>query len=249
MTTTPTASPRHTQRCFVTTHWSVVAKAAADDTTAARRALDQLCRTYWYPLYAYVRRSGHSPEQAQDLTQEFFARVLQLHWLAQADPAKGRFRSFLLTLLKRFLANEWDRSHARKRGGHVELVPFDVRQGETRYQAEPVDNVTPEQTFERRWAIALLDQVLEKLEQRQVAQGKAELFARLKPCLLGDGSALPCAQLAEALGMTETAVKVAVHRLRREYRQLLREEIASTVRSPRDVVTEMHHLFQVLAAG
>jgi len=232
---------------FVTTHWSVVLKAGRKDTTQALDALEQLCRLYWYPLYAYVRRRGYSPPDAQDLTQEFFARLLERNWLARADQAKGRFRTFLLHTLERFLANEWDKVRAIKRGGGRKLVPLQCETGETRYSAEPADLRTPEQVFEHRWAVALLGEVMQRLEAEYHQQGKAALFAALQPCLVGDRERLPYPQLAAQLGENEGAVRVAVHRLRLRYRELLRAEIAHTVASAEDVDAEMRHLFRVLA--
>ncbi len=232
---------------FVTTHWSVVLQAGRNDTTQARGALEQLCQVYWYPLYAYVRRRGYSPPDAQDLTQEFFVRLLERNWLARADQVKGRFRTFLLTAMERFLANEWDKARAFKRGGGQKLVPLQFDTGETQYTAEPVDLRTPEQVFERRWAAALLREVMHQLEAQYRAEDKAELFAALGPCLAGDREGLPYRKLAEQLGLKEAAVRVAVHRLRQRYRGLLRIEIAHTVASPEDVDVEMRHLFKVLA--
>jgi RNA polymerase sigma-70 factor (ECF subfamily) len=231
---------------FVTTRWSVVLTAGRRDTTQSRDALEQLCRTYWYPLYAYVRRRGHSPEDSQDLTQEFFARLLERHWLARADQARGRFRTFLLTAMERFLANEWDKVRALKRGGGLALLPLQLDTAETRYGAEPADTHTPEQAFERRWAVSLLDAVLRELEAEQRSEGKAEQFAALKQCLIGDRASLPYDQIAAAAGLSEGAVKVAVHRLRQRYRELLRAEIANTVSSAEEVDAEMRHLFNVL---
>jgi RNA polymerase sigma-70 factor (ECF subfamily) len=227
----------------------VVVAAGRSDTTRARAALEKLCQSYWFPLYAYVRRRGHSVEDAQDLTQEFFARVLEHQWLARADQAKGRFRTFLLTALERFLANEWDKARALKRGGGHAPVPLQLDTAETRYGVEPTDDRTPEQAFEYRWALTLLEEVVKRLEQEFCAEGQAELFAALKLCLVGDRASQPYAELAAALDMNEGAVKVAVHRLRQRYRELLRAEIANTVASSADVDAEMRHLFNVLAAG
>jgi RNA polymerase sigma-70 factor (ECF subfamily) len=232
---------------FVTTHWSVVLAATRSDTTRAQTALARLCQAYWYPLYAYVRRRGYDAHDAQDLTQEFFARLLAQKWLAQADRERGRFRTFLLSALGHFLTNEWDKARAQKRGGGVEIVPLQLDSAETRYGHEPADPVTPEQGYERQWALALLEQVLNRLQQEHEGEGHAELFATLKPCLVGDRQAQPYAALAAKLGMTEGAIKVAVHRLRQRYRQLLREEIANTVASDAEVDEEMRHLFAVLA--
>jgi RNA polymerase sigma factor (sigma-70 family) len=234
---------------FATTHWSVVLQAGQKDATEAREALEQLCRVYWYPLYAYLRRRGCSPPDAQDLTQEFFARLLKRNWLARADQAKGRFRTFLLYALERFVANEWDKVHALKRGGGQTFVPLQFETGETRYSAEPVDPRTPEQIFERRWALALLGEVLQQLEAEYGAQGKAELFSALQSCLVGDREGLPYPKLSEQLALSEGAVRVAVHRLRQRYRELLRAAIAQTVTSDQEVDAEMRHLFNVLAQG
>ena len=245
--TLPSSESGARQAAFVTTHWSVVLTARRSDTTRAQAALAKLCQTYWYPLYAYVRRRGYGPHDAQDLTQEFFARLLEQNWLAQADRERGRFRTFLLAALSHFLANEWDKAQAQKRGGAVQLVPLQLDSAETRYGQEPTDPVTPEQCFERRWALALLDEVLNRLRQEHVTAGTERLFDALKPCLVGDRQAQPYAALAAELSMTEGAVKVAVHRLRQRYRQLLRGEIGNTVATPEEVNAEMHHLFAVLA--
>jgi RNA polymerase sigma-70 factor (ECF subfamily) len=246
--TLPSSDDRGRCATFVTTHWSVVLAARRSDTTRAQAALARLCQAYWYPLYAYVRRRGYQAHDAQDLTQEFFARLLAQNWLAQADRERGRFRTFLLAALSHFLANEWDKAQAQKRGGAVQIVPLQLDSAETRYGQEPADPLTPEQCFERRWALALLDEVLSALRTEHAAAGTEEIFDALKPCLVGDRQAQPYAALAAKLGMTEGAVKVAVHRLRQRYRQLLREEIANTVANPSEVDEEMHHLFAVLAA-
>ena len=242
-----TSTPAAPAGCFVTTQWSVVVAAGRNDTTRAQAALEKLCRAYWFPLYAYVRRRGHSMEDAQDLTQEFFARVLEHQWLAKADEAKGRFRTFLLTAMERFLANEWDKLRALKRGGGQKNVPIQLDAAETRYGVEPADTRTPEQAFEYRWALTLLDQVVGQLEAELRERGQLKLFENLKPCLVGDRAAQPYAELAVKLGMEEGAIKVAVHRLRLRYRELLRAEIANTVESPGEVDAEMRHLFNVLA--
>ena len=244
---TTTSAEARPGSVFVTTHWSVVLQAAQNESTQALDALEQLCRVYWYPLYAYVRRRGYSPPDAQDLTQEFFARLLERNWLARADQAKGRFRTFLLHALERFLANEWDKVRALKRGGGQKPVPLQFETGETRYSAERADLRTPEQVFERRWAMALLGEVMQRLEAEYQQEGKAELFTALQPCLVGDREKLPYSQLAAQLGQSEGAVRVAVHRLRQRYRELLRAEIAHTVVSAGEVDAEMHHLFKVLA--
>ena len=232
---------------FATTHWTVVVNARAADTRVARAALEQLCQTYWYPLYAFVRRQGCSPHDAQDFTQEFFARLLEKNSLDEVDRAKGRFRSFLLTAMKHFLANEWDRARAQKRGGGHAHVPIDAQFAETRYGLEPGHDQTPEKLFERRWVLTLLDNVLTRLRDEQVAAGKAEQFDELKVALTADRDSLPYAELGERLSMREGAVKVAVHRLRQRYREVLRSEIGHTVANAADVEEEIRHLFAVLA--
>jgi RNA polymerase sigma-70 factor (ECF subfamily) len=249
MSSTSTAVHHDSGARFVTTHWSVVVSAGRSDTPRAAAALQRLCAVYWYPLYAYVRRRGYSPHDAQDLTQEFFARLLEGNRVRTADQQKGRFRSFLLAGMNNFLADEWDKSRAQKRGGGLRTVPLQFDTAETRYGSEPVDDVTPEHGFERRWALTLLDDVLKRLGQEYEREGKADLFAALNPCLVGDRTSQPYLELAERLGTTESALKSVVHRLRRRYRQLLREEIANTVAAPDDVDDELRHLFSVLARG
>ena len=244
---TDATSTRAPRDIFVTTHWTVVLAAGRRDTTRARAALEKLCRTYWYPLYAYVRRRGHSAHDAQDLTQAFFARLLERHWVGDADQELGRFRTFLLTAMSRFLANEWDKQGAQKRGGHVVHVPVQLDTAETRYGHEPADNSTPEQCYERRWALTLLDTVLQRLRAEYDGEGKRDLFAALGDTLVGSRESQPYASLAKQLNMNEGAVKVAVHRLRKRYRQLLRAEIAQTTASPEDVDEELRHLFAVLS--
>jgi RNA polymerase sigma-70 factor (ECF subfamily) len=232
---------------FLTTHWSVVLSAGRSDTTRARAALERLCQTYWYPLYAYVRRRGHSPQDAQDLTQEFFARLLAHKWLGSADPEKGRFRTFLLTAMNHFLADEWDRLKAQKRGGGQRILPLEVETAETRFQMEPPDTQTPEKIYERRWAQSLLETVFEQLRRAYEAEGKAALFAELKGSLVQARAAVAYADLAARLKLNEGALRVAVHRLRQRYRELLRTEIAHTVAEPGEVEEELRYLFRVLA--
>lgn len=200
-------------KAFVTTRWSVVLKAGGKDATRSQSALESLCRLYWGPLYGYVRRRGYSVEDAQDMTQAFFERLLERDWLNAADREKGRFRTFLLTAMERFLANEWDKARALKRGAGQRLAHIQLDSAETRYGVDPHDTRTPEQAFEYRWAVTLLDEVLSRLEAEFQASGQAEMFDALKPCLIGDREAQPYAELAALLGITEGAVKVAVHRL------------------------------------
>ena len=232
---------------FATTHWSVVQTAGQPDTTIAAAALEKLCQTYWYPLYAYVRRRGQSPADAQDLTQAFFARLLERNWVGDADRERGRFRTFLLTAMSRFLAGEWDKLRAQKRGGGQPLLPLQWDEAEINYGREPADHRTPEQVFERRWALAMLETVLQQLRAEYESAGRGVLFAGLHGCLVGGREGQPYAELATQLNLNEGAVKVAVHRLRKRYRQLLRLEIAQTLTGPEEVEAELRHLFSVLA--
>ena len=231
---------------FVTTHWSVVLAAGHTDSTKARAALETLCRDYWYPLYAFVRRLGQGPEDAEDLVQAFFARCLEKNYLGAVDQAKGRFRSFLLVALKRFLANEWDKSRAQKRGGASPVVSLDALTAEQRYALEPAEQLSADRLFERRWALTLLEKVLARLRAEQEAAGKRDAFEALKDVLAG-GRSTPYAVLAAKLEMSEGAIKVAVHRLRTRYRELLEEEIANTVSSREDVTEERRYLLSVLS--
>lgn len=209
--------------------------------------MEKLCRNYWYPLYAHVRRRGFSPEDAQDLTQEFFARLIQKNFVAEADHHKGRFRTFLLTALIHFLADEWDRLKAQKRGGGRPAIPLDGKTAETRYQLEPVDTRSPERLFARQWAVTLLERVLARLRKEFQDEGKQNLFEALNSCLTQARAAVPYSDLAPLLNMSEGALRVAVHRLRQRYRQLLRMEIAETVASPEEIEEELRHLFRMLA--
>ena len=229
------------------TQWTAVLAAGSRPSPESAAALERLCTLYWYPLYAFVRRSGYSPPDAEDLTQEFFARLLEHNWISAADPQKGRFRSFLLMIIKRFLANEWDRARALKRGGQVRFVPLEFNTAETRYSKEPVDTRTPDQVFERHWALALLAQVLKRLREEYARDGKAGLFEALEPCLVVARELQPYATLAAQLSMSEEAVRMAVSRLRARYRECLKEEIGHTVASPDEVEEELRHLFRVLA--
>ena len=229
---------------FPTTRWTLVVAAGDPHRKDARSALVSLCENYWYPLYAYLRRRGCSADQAQDLTQEFFIRVLEGRYLDRADPEKGRFRSFLLTSLKFFVADEEDRRRARKRGGG-QLVTLEFSSGEERYQREPAHDETPERIFERRWALSVLDRVVERLREEFVQHGRPEHFERLKIFLLGQSDA-PYATLAREMNTSEGALKVAIHRLRKRYRELFRQEIADTVADPGAVESELRYLAAVL---
>jgi RNA polymerase sigma factor (sigma-70 family) len=233
---------------FEATRWSIViaAKNAKDnDTMRGRDALGKLCATYWYPLYAFVRRGGKSPHDAQDLTQGFFALLLEKNWLDSVDRSRGRFRSWLLAAMKHFLANEWDKSRAQKRGSGQMLIPLDTCDAESRYAHEPADTATADKLFDRRWALTLLDQVLARLRGEFVSAGKATQFDALKGALTGDKT--PYAEIAAQLAMNEGAVKVAIHRLRERYRDLIRAEIAETVETPAEVDEELRHLLKALS--
>jgi RNA polymerase sigma-70 factor (ECF subfamily) len=230
---------------FLTTHWSVVLAAARGASPTATEALEKLCLTYWYPLYAYLRRRGQSPEDAEDLVQSFLCSLASGHGLAAVAPEKGRFRTFLLAGVNHFLANEWRRSSAVKHGGKLTFVPLAGTGPEAHYQAEPVTDATPERLYERRCAVALLDQALEKLRQEAAAAGKEELFAQLKVFITDRTDSGDYAGVAARLCMSEVAVRVAVHRLRQRYGEALRAEIAQTVASPAEVADELRYLLSL----
>ena len=231
---------------FDATHWSVVQQAGGAESPQADAARAKLCQAYWYPIYFYVRRLGHSPEDAQDLTQEFFARLLEKNYVQAADREKGRFRSFLLVLLKRFMANEWDRANRQKRGGGREVISLDAQDTEHRYLAEPVDTLSPDKAFERRWAVTLMAQVLQRLQQECAATGKAELFEELRPFLHGENEET-YDDLARRLQMPKATLKVLVHRYRQRYGELLRQEIAPTVSRPEEIENEIRDLRAALS--
>jgi RNA polymerase sigma factor (sigma-70 family) len=228
---------------FATTHWSVVLAAGRDEQPGAADALERLCRSYWYPLYAYVRRQGYAPADAQDLTQGFFAKFLESDALQSVHPDKGRFRSFLLASLNHFLANAWNRARTQKRGGRVHVLSLDQAQAEERFRLEPASDLTPEKLFERRWALSLLDQVLDRLEKEWVADDKGALFRLLRVFLSDVKGAAPYADAARQAGVSEAAARQAVHRLRLRYRELVRQEIAHTVGDPGEIDDEIQHLF------
>ncbi|HWB60139.1 MAG TPA: sigma-70 family RNA polymerase sigma factor [Chthoniobacteraceae bacterium] len=240
-----TSSATSTGACdgaFAATRWTLVVAAGQEDAAPAMRALAELCQSYWRPLYAYVRRRGCSPEEAQDLTQEFFARLLAKNYLAGVDRAKGRFRSFLLASLKHFLANEWDRARTLKRGGGRPVVALDALSSEERARIEPADNLSPDKAFERQWALTLLDQALARLRAEYTGDGRGEQFDLLRQ-FIGADEGESYAAIGEKCGMSEGAVKVAVHRLRRRYRDVLREEIAQTVTRREEIDEEIRSLF------
>lgn len=233
---------------FTTTHWSVVLAASqGGDTPQAAEALERLCRTYWYPLYAYVRSSGHTPADAEDLTQEFFARLLAKHYLSAVHPERGKFRWFLVSAVKRFLLNERERASAVKRGGISPHVPFDGEKAEERYRLDAADACTPDRLFDRAWAANLIQTTYRRLEEEYRFEGKGALLEELREFLAGDKTGRTYAETGAGLGMTEGAVKVAVHRLRRRYRELLIEEVAQTVLTPDDLEEELRNLQAVFS--
>jgi len=231
---------------FHTTQWSLVVAAAGQEGEGSKAALADLCQAYWYPLYAFLRRRGNGAEEARDLTQGFFATLLEKGYLADADPDRGRFRSFLLTAVARYAAKERDKAAAQKRGGGQRILPIDFDDGERRYRLEPADNWTPERIFERRWALTLLDRTLARLRHDHQAAGKLVQFDALKVFLTGEADVPQLRQISEQLGITEGAVKVAAHRLRQKYRELLRAEVAQTVAAEGDVDGELAVLLAAL---
>lgn len=231
---------------FTTTHWSVVLAAKQGDSTEAAAALEKLCRTYWYPLYAFVRRQGRSPHDAQDLIQEFFARLLQVKFLEKLSPQKGKFRSFLLAALKNFLCDEWDKARAEKRGGMQTFVSFDDQNAEEWYLLEPDPRAPAEELFEQRWALTLLAQALARLREEFAAGGKIGEFDQMKTFLSTPTIDGAYDAVALALGLTVDTVGVKVHRLRHRYGELIRAEIAQTVASPAEIEEELRHLFNAV---
>jgi RNA polymerase sigma-70 factor (ECF subfamily) len=232
---------------FATTHWSVVVAAGAQDLPQRSEALEKLCRSYWYPLYAYIRRRGFGPEDAQDLTQEFFARLLRKNYPAQADRAKGKFRSFLLLTLNHFLADEFDRASTRKRGGGQVFISLDQEVAEGRYLREPADSLSPEKLFERRWAQNILENALKRLRAEYMADSQPETYAVLKGFEPGEQTALSYGEAAAHLGISESALKSKIHRLRQRHRELVREEIAQTVCTSAEVDQELRHLLAIIS--
>jgi len=235
----------HRDDPFMTTQWSVVMAAGEDATDVSREALAQLCERYWGPLYAYVRRRGHDAHDAQDVIQGFFAQFLERGCIKAASPGRGKFRAYLLTALKHYMANEHRRAQTQKRGGGQTVLSLDFGSAEGVCQIEPVQHDTPETLYEQRWALALLDGALQRLEREHAQNGKAALFGALSPCLTGEAGDTTYAQLAEQLGMSEGAVKVAVHRMRKRFGTLLRDEIAQTVANAAEIEEEIRHLFSL----
>lgn len=239
----PADSPRVS---FATTHWSLVLEAGRVPRSDADSALATLCQQYWYPLYAYVRRRVPNVSEAQDLTQEFFARLLEKELLAQAAPERGRFRSFLLTALQHFLTNEWHKAQATKRGGGQQVLSLDFAAGDSRLNLDPGHDWTAEKLFERNWAITLLDHVLTQLREEYSQSGRGVMFELLRPYISGNRAEGSLAEVATQLEMTEGAAKVAAHRLRKRYRELLRSELAQTVADPSEIDEEIAWLFSAL---
>jgi len=228
------------------TRWSVVLAAGGRESPASQQALETLCQTYWYPLYAYIRRRVGTEDEAQDLTQAFFAKLLENNYVAAADPQRGRFRAFLLTSFKHFLVNEWKRQRAQKRGGGNVPISLDLSDAESRYRLEPAHQQTPERVFERQWAVTLVNTVLLQLRQEFSNAGKERQFEQLKCFLIGPSDSTTYAEASRTLNMSEGAVRVAAHRLRKRYRQLLRNEIAQTVSAPSEIDEEIRNLFVAL---
>jgi RNA polymerase sigma factor (sigma-70 family) len=231
---------------FATTHWSMVLAAGHSSGPGAQEALEKLCRGYWYPLYVYVRRQVQNPHDAQDLTQEFFARLLEKKYLRLADPDRGKFRGFLLKSLKHFLVNEWEKARTQKRGGRHSFIHLDADIAESRYAAEPIQTLTLDQVYEKRWAVTLIEVVLARLRETYATTDRLPIFEALKAFIWGEQTTLCYAEVAPQLGLSEGAIKVAVYRLRARYRELLRAEIAQTVATPGEVDEELQHLISVL---
>lgn len=242
----PSSNPAQPARAFCTTHWSVVLAAGRGESKNGVDALEELCGTYWYPIYGYIRGRGHSPEDAQDLAQAFFERFLEKNYLESVDAQRGKFRSFLLASVNHFLSNEWDRSRAQKRGGGKTLLSLDEEDAEGRYVLEPVDQKTPETNYERIWAETLMSTVLERLRDECNSGGRTERFEALKGFLALDKGEMSFAEAAAKLGVTEAATKSFVRRMRVRYRELFREELAKTVSGPEEIEDELRHLVTVL---
>lgn len=246
MSTTASDSTSGSARSFATTHWSQVLAAKQGDPSAAAAALENLCRTYWYPLYAFLRRSGHRPHDAQDLTQAFFARLLQRDFLERIDPRKGKFRSFLLAALKNFLCDEWDKVQAVKRGGGQVFMSLDDLQAEDRYRSEPDASAPAERLFEQRWALTLLGRALGQLRDEFISAGKGQEFDELKVFLSAPTVDGAYDAVAPKLAVAVETVGVKVHRLRQRYGELIRAEIAQTVADPSEIEDELQHLFNAV---
>ena len=227
---------------FPNTRWSIVLAATQTETTDATVALEALCRAYWYPLYAYARRSGQSPHDAQDLAQEFFARLLAHRWLADADREKGKLRTFLITAFKNFMAKEWRRAAAEKRGNAQTPLPLDTSIAESRYRADAMPTHAADAAYDRQWALTLLHVTIDRLSAEFVERGRLDHFEALKECLMADRGSFDYRAIATRLGGGEGAARVAVHRLRKRFREIFREEVAQTVSEGTDLEAEMRHL-------
>ncbi len=243
MTVTPSSESHSPGDVFATTHWTVVLAAGRGHTPQSDHALEELCRTYWFPLYAYVRRRGYTKEDAEDLVQAFFARFLAKNYLEGLSAERGRFRAFLLASLKHFLANEWDKSRRQKRGGGATHLSLDWQTADSKFQVAATAEPSPDRAFDREWALALLGKVIERLQAECAADGKAKLFEQLKVFLAAGKGETAQSEVAKVLGLEEGAVRVAVHRLRKRYRQLLRDEIGNTLSDAAMVAEEMRALF------
>ena len=244
--TRQSSSPRGRSR-FATTHWSVVIAAGSPESSGYQQALETLCQTYWFPLYAYLRRHGYDTHQAEEHTQAFFARILEKQNLRLADPERGKFRSFLLATLKHFLADERDRARAKKRGGGRKALSIDLQEAESQYALELADRLSPDKLFDKSWALTVLDRTMARLKAELAGKNKQELFEHLKAHLTAEKGSVPYRSVAAELGMTEGSVRVAVHRLRRRYRKLLRDEITQTVATVDQIDEEINDLFAALA--
>jgi DNA-directed RNA polymerase specialized sigma24 family protein len=244
------AGPVAPRSTFPTTRWSIVVNAGASSDSRARPALETLCRQYWYPLYSFVRRQGRPHHEAEDCTQEFLARLLADDGMARARPERGRFRTFLLAALRHFLTDEWRRAQAEKRGGGAALLPLELQDAEGRFLCEPVDpRLTPEQAFDRNWALSMLDRAMIRLRADYEGDGRGELFAALSPLMWGTTTEETSAKAAERLAMTGHAFTMALHRLRRRFRERLRDEVADTVAEGADVDAELHYLIAAVGSN
>lgn len=233
---------------FLTTRWSVVVTAQDKASPDSAEALEALCRAYWYPLYVFVRRQGHTPHDAQDLTQEFFAQLLEKDWLRAAEQGRGRFRTFLIISMKWFLAHEWQRRRAEKRGGGRTPLSLDAALAEERYRAEPSGALPADHLYERRWALTLLEQAMTRLRGEYEGASRSDEFDKLKAFLTAERGTVPYQQVAAALGTTEGAARVAMHRLRKRFRAVFREAIADTVSNPEEVDDEVRYVVAVLSS-
>lgn len=242
-------SPENKGQWFASTHWSVVLAAKNGESPRASEALEQLCRTYWPPLFAFIRREGHREAEAKDLTQEFFLRLIERDYLQHLKHQRGRFRSFMLTLLKNFLREQHNRASTQKRGGDKVIVPLEQEGADGAYLHEPVDHLSPDQIFERRWAQTVFQVTLNRLRDEYVQSGRGPFYDALKDFQPREPGALSYAQLGATFGMTEAAVKSAVQRMRQRHREILREEIAHTVTSPEEIDEEIRHLREVLSSA